>query len=401
MNKQELKNWLESQYQSMVANLYALCEINSGSTNLTGLEKLHHLLRTLFTSVADTVEIPKLPQAFTRTLDGDEQILNLGEPLLIRKRPEQQRRILLCGHMDTVFAQNHPFQTLTPISDNKLCGPGVTDMKGGLIVMLYALLALEQLPQAKNLGWDVFINADEEIGSPSSGPFLESIAHQYQAGFVYEPTQDIAGTFVKNRKGSLKCTIVAVGKAAHAGRDFHAGRNAICLLAKVITAIDALNYKHPNISINIGLIKGGNALNIVPAKAVTQLDIRMESSHDLLWLKESLVKIIDSFQHPEYKINIYFHFSRPVKTISPPTQRLFNHLINIAAAMDLKVDWRDSGGCCDGNNLCSQGLPVIDTMGVRGEHIHTENETICLDSLVERSLLSALLFNQLALLEHI
>ena len=215
---EQMQNWLISEQSQMVQTLYELCEINSGSHHIFGLEKLHERLQRLFFPLADAIEIPKLPNISVISLDGEKQSLTVGKPLLIRKRPKLQKRILLCGHMDTVFGKDHSFQTLTQIGPNLLQGPGVTDMKGGLVVMRYALAAFEQLPEAQSIGWDVFINADEEIGSPASGPFLESIAHQYTAGFVYEPAQNTEGLFVKNRKGSLKFTIVATGKAAHAGR---------------------------------------------------------------------------------------------------------------------------------------------------------------------------------------
>lgn len=298
--------------------------------------------------------------------------------------------------MDTVFAVNNPFQNLTYINENYLNGPGVADMKGGLIVMLHALHAFEELAGANNLGWDVVINADEEIGSPASGAFFDEIAANYQAALLYEPAMDPEGTLAKNRRGSGKLTLVATGKTAHAGRSFYKGRNAICYLAEAIVAIHALNGQRENVTINVGKIAGGEALNVVPDKAVAKLDVRIGKTEDEQWVRNELNTIIAKMKHEDYSITVHGSFGRPVKRICPATQKLFSRIQEIGRLLNLSIDWKDSGGCCDGNNLAHHGLAVIDTLGVRGGNIHSPNEYILLDSLVERATLSALLLHDLA-----
>lgn len=394
--KKELLNTLNSHQKNMVTQLHQFCEINSGTENLQGLETMHQTLTTAFKPIADEIQTPLLSPITTINMTGDTAVQTCGDVLFLRKRPKLKRRILLTGHMDTVYAANSSFQTLTYINDNQVNGPGVADMKGGLIVMLHALTAFEQTAIASDLGWDVLINADEEIGSPASSVLFDEIANNYQAALVYEPAMTPTGTLAKNRRGSGKLTLVASGKAAHVGRAFYEGRNAICYLAEAITAIHALNGQHDGVTINIGKIAGGGALNVVPDKAVAKLDVRITQPEDEHWVRQQILNIINQMKREDYSLILHGHFGRPVKRVCPATERLFARIQKIGRELGLTLDWQDSGGCCDGNNLASHGLPVIDTLGVRGGNIHSPNEFILLDSFVERTALSTLLFMDLA-----
>ena len=380
----------------MVDQLHDWCGINSGTEHLAGLVKMHKTLRDAFNPLADEIQTMSFAPITTINMSGETMLQTCGDALFIRKRPHLKRRVLLSGHMDTVYAENHPFQTLTFLNDNHLNGPGVADMKGGLMVILHALLAFENTKGHDQLGWDVFINADEEIGSLASGAQLKAKASDYQAALVYEPAMTANGLLAKNRRGSGKLTLVATGKAAHVGRAFEEGRNAICFLAEIITAVHKLNGKRTGVTINVGKIAGGEALNVVPDKAVAKLDIRINHPDDEHWVRQQLNEISNKIKQSDYSISIFGGFDRPVKRINPPTQRLFNRIQRVGRTLGLALDWQDSGGCCDGNNLSAEGLPVLDTLGVRGGEIHSTREFILIDSLVERACLSALLLTDLA-----
>lgn len=393
---EDLLVWVQERQQTMIEQLHQFCNINSGTDNLPGLHLMHQALHTAFMPLADTLETYAFPALSTVSMAGELSAVNTGNALLIRKRPDLSRRILLSGHMDTVYPSSSAFQTLTYISDNHLNGPAVSDMKGGLIIILQALSAFEQTPLATTIGWDVLINADEEIGSPASATLFGEIANHYQAGLVYEPAVNPQGSFAKNRKGSGKLTLIATGKSAHAGRSFYEGRNAICYLAEAIIAIHALNGKREGVTINVGKIAGGDALNSVPDKAVVKLDIRISQTADEHWVREQLGFIIQQLQRKDYSLSLHGDFARPVKIVNNATFRLFERIATIGQQLGLAINWQDSGGCCDGNNLAQYGLPVIDTLGVRGGNIHSHDEYILLDSLVERTLLSTLLLVDLA-----
>lgn len=387
---------IQEQQTIMVSRLHEWCAINSGTDHLAGLATMHAILRNAFYPIADDIQTIAFPPIKTIDMQGNTTLQPCGEALLIRKRPNLKRRILLSGHMDTVYSKNHPFQSLTYLNANHLIGPGVADMKGGLIVMLHALLAFETTDASDQLGWDVFINADEEIGSPASGAQLQTMASNYGAALVYEPAMTTDGLLAKNRKGSGKLTLIATGKAAHAGRAFNEGRNAICFLAEIITSIHKLNDKKAGVTINVGKIAGGAAINVVPDKAVAKLDIRISDPNDESWVWQQLQDIKNTQQQAGYNLSIHGSFDRPVKRINAPTQRLFNKVQHIGQMLGLTLDWQDSGGCCDGNNLSAQGLPVLDTLGVRGGDIHSPNEFVLIDSLIERVLFSTLLLRNLA-----
>lgn len=382
----------------MVEQLIQWCEINSGSENLPGLLQMHDQLQLAFAPLADAIQSYDCPPVPLISMHGESYLQRYGNTLVIQKRPHLKRRVLLSGHMDTVYGTEHPFQTLIKLDNNTLNGPGVADMKGGLVIMLHALQAFEQTSSASKLGWDVIINGDEEIGSLASSNLLSQLSSTCQAALVYEPSMSEGNLFAKHRKGSGKITLVAHGRAAHAGRNFAEGRNAICFLAKVITEIDALNGLRAGVTLNVGKIAGGSALNIVPDTAVAKIDVRIEQPDDETWVKQQLERVQDQYRQSDNLLTLEMTsiFNRPVKQINTATERLFSSLQETAQGANLSIDWKDSGGCCDGNNFSQQGIAVIDSLGARGGKIHTADEYILMDSLPERAALSTNLLINLA-----
>ena len=288
--------------------------------------------------------------------------------------------------MDTVHRLDSPFQEAKQISDTVLVGPGVTDMKGGLCILLEALKLFEKSENAKNLGWELIINPDEEIGSIASGPFIEERAKYHQLGLVFEPAMDEKGTLASERKGSGKFSILVQGRAAHSGRDFHLGRNAITLLAKMIVEIDALNANDKGITFNVGYIEGGGSVNVVPAFAQCQLDIRTVAANQEAWILEKLNGIIaDANQNEGFKVKLQGKFTRKPKVMSEKNQALYDFVARLGKELGQTITWKPSGGCSDGNNLSAVGLPNIDSLGVCGGKIHSEEEFCRIDSLVPRA----------------
>lgn len=383
----------------MLQQLENLCNLNSGSNNLAGLAQVAAMLEKLFLPIVDAATYKPLLPYLSWDLQGLPTQQPLGDCLFLQKRPDLTSRILLCGHMDTVYGSNHPFQKVTRLDQKHLNGPGVADMKGGLLVILHALSAFEQLPCATNIGWDVLITSDEELGSPSSNQIFAELAPRYQAALVYEPSTTPEGCFAKNRKGAGKFTLIATGKAAHAGRALDQGRNAILYLAETLLAIEALHKSaETGISINIAKIAGGQALNIVPDKAVAQFEVRITEPEQALWVEDALQKLLNDRQrqHPDYTLSLQGGFHRPVKKVNEKTMQLFQRIQAQGQKLGLSCIWEDSGGCCDGNNLSYYGVPVIDTLGVRGGKIHSPEEFMIVDSLAERAALSFLILEDLA-----
>jgi len=393
---QKLNQMLNEHKKTMLKQLHMLCSIPSGSHQIEGLAQIHEVLKHLFLPIVDEIETHALAPVPSINLAGQETHTPVGALLYLRKRPHLKRRILLSGHMDTVFNDQSHSIKLIKTRNHRLKGPGVADMRGGLLVMLHALQSFEKTPFAKTLGWDVVITADEELGSPGSHVFLETIRTRYQAALVYEPAVTSEGNFAKNRKGSGKFTLIATGKSAHAGRAFNKGRNAIPYLAEALVAIHALNDNDRKITFNIGEIAGGEALNIVPDIAVAKIDVRICLPEDEIWVNNAFNTLMKQLKREGYHLKLHGEFSRPVKRVNPESKALFKRLQQLGAMQGLNFDWEDTGGCSDGNNLMHSGIAVLDTLGVRGGNIHSPEEFLIIDSLVERACLNALLLVDLA-----
>lgn len=385
-----LSQWLKQQHVAMVEQLLAWCQINSGTFNLDGLHQMSTVLEQAFSVLDAKVEYIE-PAEYIRINDeGKPVTTRLGKILSFVKRPEAPIQILLCGHMDTVYSIDNPFQHYQYLNDHTLNGPGVADMKGGLLVMLYALQAFEQFAEEKTLGWRVMINADEEISSPGSAAYIKQLAPQYDYGLVFEPALTADGVFAGQRKGSGNFTLIVHGKAAHVGRAFEQGNNALLGAAVLIKDIHALNQQREGVTINIGYCHGGGALNVVPDLAVCKLNIRIVNAKDENWFQEKMQQILADFSQ-QYAMTVEWHgqFTRLPKQLDEKQLAFYQLLTQAAAEQGIPAIWQATGGCCDGNNLAAAGLANIDTLGVRGGAIHSAEEFILLESLTERAELTA------------
>ncbi len=388
--------YLDDKRAAMTETLRAWCAINSGSGNLDGLTRMRALLADAFSVLGTDVEIaPAKPHRMV-TAAGEDIERPVGDMLRLIKRPQAPVRVLLTGHMDTVFAADHPFQGETLIDEDTLNAPGAADMKGGLLVMLYALQAIERSTLVERIGYEVIINADEEIGSHGSAHLLTAAARRAQFACVYEPAL-ADGTLAGARKGSGNFSAVIRGKSAHAGREHHLGRNAVAAAADFIAAIDKLTGARPGLTVNVARVDGGENYNVVPDIAVVRFNARLEQPEDADWLMTALNRAIAEIDGRDgFSAKLAGGFTRPPKPMTPQLEAFFLSLRTAGEELGLHIDWKPTGGCCDGNNIAAAGIPVIDTLGVRGAHIHSAQEYARLDSLVERAKLSALLLLKIA-----
>lgn len=388
---------LNDRLEHMVEILTEWSNINSGSLNLEGLERMSQELQKAFSPLSDSCDVIPLPPRVTLDSKANRLEEPLGQVLRFRKRPEAKRQIFLGGHYDTVFGAKHSFQYATRVDSNTLRGPGVADLKGGIVVMLNALMAFEKMPQAKNLGWEILLNPDEEISSPGSAPFFIEAAKRCDLGLIFEPGL-VDGSIVGERMGIGNFTLVVHGRAAHAGRDKKSGRSAIVACAQLVLALEALNEEMPGVILNVGHIEGGGAVNIVPDLALCRLNIRhhatIETNSILTRIKDKMAEV----SHTEgIRAELHGHFDRTPKKMTQKIEELFQLLKKCADAEGIPFGpLRPSGGVCDGNILAAAGLANIDTLGVRGGKIHSDEEFVVLASLVERSRLVARFLGELA-----
>jgi glutamate carboxypeptidase len=315
-------------------------------------------------------------------------------------RPEAPVQLLFTGHMDTVYGADHPFQTLAWPGDGVLGGPGVADMKGGIAVMLAALKAAEISAAAPQFGYEVVINSDEEVGSPGSAALIAAAARGKKAALTYEPSALPDGTLAGSRPGSGNFSIFIHGRSAHAGRNPEDGRNAIVAAADL--ALRLAKAKGPRLSVNPARIEGGSPNNVVPDRAVLRVNMRPATLEDQQRGQSALEAAVAmvAAEH-EVKIHVHGGFGRPPKPIDTAAEKLFQLVKSCGADIGQEIGWQPSGGVCDGNNIAACGVPVVDTMGVRGGAIHSPDEYLIVESLVERAQLSALTILRLASGAHL
>ncbi|MDZ4274908.1 MAG: hydrolase [Erythrobacter sp.] len=381
---------------AMLAQVQAWSAINTGTGNLPGLAQQAAALAEAFAALPGTVEMIAPAPVTAIAADGSAFDKPHGQHLVVRVRPQANRRILLTGHMDTVFPADHAFQHQRWLDDQTLNGPGVADMKGGIAVMLHALIAFEQTASASSLGYDVLINADEETGSLASAALISELAAGKLAALTYEPAALPDGTLAHERGGTGNYSITITGKSAHAGRNPHEGRNAIVAAADLILRLKAL--ERDDLTINPAKLEGGAANNVVPDHAVLRFNIRPKSTTAMEGFERDLSTLLDDIE-TVHQITTHRHggVTRPPKKVDAAAQKLFDLVRQCGAELGQDIRWQSTGGVCDGNNIAACGVPVVDTMGVRGGAIHSPDEYLIVPSLTERAALSARVIERLAM----
>ncbi len=380
---------------AMLDQVMAWSAINTGTGNLYGLARQAQLLADAFAVLPGEIVLETPAPVTAIASDGRAIEQAFGQHLVLHVRPEAQQRVLLTGHMDTVFPEDSAFQVPCWIDSETLGGPGVADMKGGLAVMLAALTAFEAGPFATVLGYDVLINSDEETGSLSSAPLIARLAHGKLAALTYEPSALPDGTLAGARGGSGNYSVVVTGRSAHAGRNPQDGRNALVAAAALALGLKAIEC--PGLAINPARIEGGAANNVVPDHAVLRFNIRPIDAEALAHFESNFHNLALAVESGhEVRLHCHGGVSRPPKPLDAKAEALFGLVRDCGAALGQTISWQSSGGVCDGNNIAACGVAVVDTLGVRGGAIHSPDEYLIVASLEERAALSALVLHRLA-----
>ena len=382
--------------EPMLDQVLAWSAVNSGSRNLAGLDSMAGILANAFSALPG--ELKFVDAAAVEAVDkaGKSIAVEHGRNLHLVARPGAPVQLLFTGHMDTVFGADHPFQQTRWLEDQRvLNGPGVADMKGGIAVMLAALKAIESSEASDRIGYEVVINSDEEVGSPGSAPLIARAARGKRAALTYEPAALPDGTLAAERPGSGNFALVVRGRSAHAGRNPEDGRNAILAAADLALRLERL--RRDGLSANPSRIEGGGASNVVPDLAVLRVNVRPRTPE----IESEAGKQIEAAvaavaAERDVKIEVHGGFGRPPKPMSQESLALFELVRQAGEDLGQPLGWQPSGGVCDGNNIAACGVPVVDTMGVRGGKIHSMEEYLIVESLSERAALSALTILRLA-----
>jgi len=372
--------------EEAIPALTALASINSGSAHPPGVRQVAERVGELLVEIGAETELSDLEPRSVVAPSGAIQQIEVGPLLTGAVRPDAPHQILLVGHSDTVFGPDHPFQEVTRGPD-RLAGPGVADLKGGIMVALRALADLETREWADQLGWQLVLVPDEEVGSHSSAPRLARMARRADLGVVLEPSLP-DGSLVGRRKGSGTFSFVVRGRAAHAGRAPEEGRSALRAVAELTIGLDELNGRRPGLTVNVGSIHGGGPVNIVPDLAVLEVNARLYEPADAEWLVEQLDRIEAEIGLTEgIQLERVGAVTRQPKLIDRAMASLMESVEHCAGLVGVEPGWVSTGGCCDGNDLAAAGLANIDTMGVHGGGIHSSEEWMRVSSIDERSAL--------------
>jgi glutamate carboxypeptidase len=378
------------------AELGALLErwanINSGSGHAAGLARMADTLRADFSHA--------FPAATIEEINTDAPGFNPpgSRALRIRLRPAAPTQVFLCGHYDTVYEADDAFQVCRWLDATTLNGPGVADMKGGLVTILAALQAFEATPHAASVGWEVLITPDEETGSHGTAHLFRGAARDHQFGFVFEPGRP-NGNIIHSRKGTGGLVATCHGRAAHAAKVPNDGRSAILALAEFLLEAAKIPTEMPGVMVNVGNIRGGAAAtNVVPHFAESEIDIRITQTADgppLLARFQALADRINA--RDGLKLTLKGGFNRPPKECLPAEEAVFPEWQR--AAHDVGVPeftWVHGGGGSDGNFLTAGGLPNLDGIGPIGDNLHSDREFCRVETIAPRAQIVALVLHRVA-----
>lgn len=383
---------LPSRRAEFGALLERWANLNSGSNHGAGLARMAEELRTTFRAA--------FPSAQFEELAADAPGYNPAgvKALRWRMRPTAPLRVFLCGHYDTVYAADDAFQTCRWLDADNLNGPGVVDMKGGVITLLAALQAFEQTAHAARIGWEILLTPDEETGSHGTRALFEDAARRHHFGFVFEPARP-TGDVIHSRKGTGGVIVTCRGRAAHAAKIPNDGRNAILGLSAFLLAAAKIPAELPGTLVNVGNVRGGSAAtNVVPDFAQAELDLRVTkmSDRDPLFARlEALARELGAAHDVQLELNIWLN--RPPKENHPTEAALFPEFQRAAQDVGMKAfDWVHGGGASDGNFLGAAGLPCFDGIGPEGDYLHSAREYCRVGTIAPRAQNVALFLHRLA-----
>lgn len=393
----QLGDWLGGQEENMLEMLERITNINSGSLNKAGVDELAEIfseeLRALGFSISslpgDFIEMPSCP--------GSDYNIDVTDHVLATNAGSG-KKLLVMGHLDTVFPTTSPFQSFRREGDT-LYGPGVADMQGGLVIMLYALKALHEAGELSDKSITVLLNSDEEIGSLSSRKYLEQQAPLHDYGLVYESSGN--DSLARQRKGLGQARFVVHGKASHAGGAHQQGRSAIKELAYKIVEIENMTDYESGVTVNVGVVAGGEARNTIAPCAEAFVDLRYPEPQQGLDSVANFEQIFDNvYSYPvdsgELRAESWTNLHRPPKVPTAESDYLLEKTRSIGRLLGQELGVHDSGGGTDGSLTQAVGLPTLDSLGIAGSGAHSDREQARLSSMVERATLSAILIRRLA-----
>jgi glutamate carboxypeptidase len=369
--------WLASQKEAMLALLRETVNIDSGSYDKVGVDSVGALLVRFFGE-----------HGLNTTIEPSE---HFGDVIHVRLDDQlsNEHSVVLMGHRDTVFPKGESSRRPFGIQDGRAYGPGVADMKAGLVMNAFVMAAFKRFGGAP-APLTALITGDEEIGSPFSRPVIERVARAARSVLNSEPGRP-SGNVVTSRKGGVFLRFEVTGKAAHSGGNFEKGISAIGELAHKIVALHALTDLARRITVNVGLVRGGQSINTTAPSAEGQIDLRYvkpDQRDEMLAAFQRIV--VDTSTVPGTTARLEIKGEFPPLTPTPQSENIFICYQAAAADLGLKVADEFTGACADSGFTAAVGCPTLCGLGPVGGNAHTPEEYMEVDSIVPRAQAMAL-----------
>lgn len=373
----QITAWLASQHQAMIDLLRQTVDIDSGSYNKSGIDAVGAAIEAYLASQ----DIPT--ERVKQSTHGDCIRALVGAAPAASAPTNAPTNIVLMGHRDTVFPDGETTRRPFTIRENIAYGPGVADMKAGLVMNAFVLAAFNKFGGAPAPLVGLF-TGDEEIGSPEGRPVIEAEARRARVVFNSEPGR-VSGNVVTGRKGGVFSAFRITGRAAHSGGNFSEGISAIEELARKIQAIHALTDLDRGITLNVGLVSGGQSVNTVAPWAEGQIDLRYIHQADRDEIMAKIQEIIARSFVPGTKAELNIRGEFLPLNQTPTAKKLFDLYVAAAADTGFTTDGEFTGGCADSGFTAAIGAPTLCAVGPVGGKAHSPDEFLRLDSLVPRA----------------
>lgn len=375
----DIVNESKKREQEMLAFLERIVRINSYTGNKAGVDAVGREIATRMEAEGFHVEMSPRDDV------GDNLIVRND---VAREMSSDDRQVLFCGHMDTVFPDDGSFDCFRHEGDT-IIGPGVVDMKGGLVVGMWALFILKDMGLLRDVPVTFVFNSDEETGSYHSRDLIMKEAARSVFAFVFECASPNGGT-VTGRKGKATFNLTARGKSGHAGNLSQSKSSAILELAHKTIALEALNDAQCGVSVNVGLVNGGVGPNTIAPKASGVVECRFRTAQDEKELVAGVNAMQDAPDVPGTRLEVEVVPGRPPMEQSDGNRKLYRVVEQVCRELSLPIAEEFRGGVSDANYIAKMGVPVVDGMGPAGAKDHSPDEYLIVETLVDRVAISAI-----------
>ncbi|PWU68719.1 M20 family metallopeptidase [Gracilibacillus dipsosauri] len=375
-----MNDYLEKQQENMLYLLEQLVNIDSGTSDKAGVDRIGALMATLYRALGLKVNV--FPEA------------DYGNHLVVRASQQHKPTILIITHMDTVFekgtAKLRPFL----VKDNRAYGPGVIDMKASLVAVYFAMKALKEIKSKAFYDVEILLTSDEEIGSVTSKSLIESHAKDKKFALVMEPARK-NGAIVSARRGKAHYTLEVFGKAAHSGIEPEKGRSAIEELAHKIIQLHDITDEEKGIHVNVGIIEGGSSVNTISDHASAEIDVRFRKQEQADQIEQKIEDITSHADIEGTKVRLEGEINRPPMEKTAKTESLLRIIRKVGDELHIKITDTETGGGSDASFTAAIGIPTVDGLGPVGGNAHREDEYLEIDSFLPRTILLAEVIKQL------